>query len=334
MASIEILMATYNGARFVCEQIESIQSQSYTDWRLLVSDDCSSDETVELIQGIAEADSRIKIVSEGIRHGSAKANFMGLLSKSTAPYVMFCDQDDVWLPRKVELTLSKMMELEKANSLSMPLMVFTDMKIVDKELKVIHESFEKFSHINPMRIKFPQLLAQSVGAGCTMMVNRMAVEQAIKAPDYSDMIMHDWWLSLVCSAFGAIAHVDEPTSLYRQHGDNEVGANALKISSWINRFDEMANSQIRLSRQSNAFVRVYGDKLSPKQKGSAERCAKIYSSSSAVGLFNLFISRTWKCGARRLGQIIAVLLIGSRCHCKSLQNSDRRNAAFKDGERV
>ena len=96
-------MATYNGERFIAEQIESIQRQSYKNWRLLVSDDCSTDGTLDVVRRYAAEDGRIRIVSEGVKHGGAKENFFSLMTCSDAPYCMFCDQDDVWLPDKIRL---------------------------------------------------------------------------------------------------------------------------------------------------------------------------------------------------------------------------------------
>ena len=165
---IDILMATFNGERFVGEQIESIQAQSYRNWRLLVSDDCSSDGTLDVVRRYAANDERIRIVSEGVRYGGAKENFFALMGKSEAPYVMFCDQDDVWLSRKVEKTFILMNGMEDGYSAKLPLLVFTDMKVVDAELNVIAESFEAFSSIDPSRTALPYVLAQSLGAGCIL----------------------------------------------------------------------------------------------------------------------------------------------------------------------
>lgn len=206
---IDILMATYNGEHFVAEQIESIQAQTYKNWRLLVSDDCSTDGTLDVVRRYAGEDERIGIVSEGVRYGGAKENFFALMAKSDAPYVMFCDQDDVWLPEKVEKSLEALRKLENEHSADKPLLVFCDMKVVDSELSVIHESFEKYQNLDPRRTEFPHVLAQALGAGCTFIMNRTLLSKAYHCSDKAAVDMHDWWVSIIASAFGKIAFVDE-----------------------------------------------------------------------------------------------------------------------------
>lgn len=300
---VDILMASYNGEHYISDQIKSIQKQSFTNWRLLISDDCSSDATPEIIRRFAAEDNRIIIVSEGIRYGSAKDNFLSLTNKAKAPYVMFSDQDDVWLPTKVEKTLTKMHEVEKQNG-DIPLLVFTDMKVVREDLSIISNSFEKFSNIDPYRTFFSHLLAQSVGAGCTMMVNQIAIKYMLKVNKTDDIIMHDWWFSLVASAFGKIGYIDEPTSLYRQHGDNEVGA---KKYSPIRQIRKMRVLKLRVEktvRQSQVFLETYRSELEVKQKLAIENFCKYYTSKGFQSLFYLVKSRCWKKGLRKVGQII------------------------------
>ena len=204
---IDILMATYNGERFIGEQIESIQRQTYDNWRLLVSDDCSTDGTLDVVRDFASEDVRINIVSEDVRRGGAKENFFSLMSCSDARYCMFCDQDDVWLPSKIADTFEVIRDLE-GEWPDVPLLVFTDMEVVDGNLGTIHKSFGQYSSIDPSRTKFSQVVAQSLGAGCTMMVNAAARETSLKIQSTDDVIMHDWWVTLVAAAFGHIGYLD------------------------------------------------------------------------------------------------------------------------------
>lgn len=259
--TVDILMATYNGERFVGEQIESIQHQTYQNWRLLVSDDCSSDGTLDVVKAYAAKDSRISVVSEGVRHGGAKENFMSLLVKSCSPYAMFCDQDDVWFPRKIEASLSKLRGIEGFRP-NAPCLVFTDMQVVDSGLNVISPSFERDSNIDPSRTSFPQVLAQSLGAGCTMIFNRPLVELMTFSPAYDDMIMHDHWATIVAAAFGSIGYVDEPLSYYRQHGDNSIGAVSFSVFDWATHMRRIKDSYVDNLKQAVLFGSVYGALLS------------------------------------------------------------------------
>lgn len=307
--TVDILMATYNGERYVAEQIESIKRQTYQDWHLIISDDCSTDETLNIVQHYAAKDSRIQLVSKGIRYGGAKENFLSLIQDAASPYIMFCDQDDVWLPQKIELSLSRMNELEHHN-MSVPLLVFTDMKVVDNSLVVISESFERYADINPNRIGFRQIIAQSIGAGCTMMFNQEAAKYAAQSTNIHDIIMHDWWLSLICSAFGTISYVDVPTSLYRQHYDNSVGAVKFKPLSWTGKVDEMAERQQSICRQASVFADTFGNTLSSRQMNYLLDCGASCSGSPIENLFHLMKSGAWKAGLRKLGQIAAVIRAG------------------------
>ncbi len=302
-SSIDILMATYNGERFLGEQIESIQAQSYKNWRLLVSDDCSADGTLDVVRHYAAADDRIRIVSEGVRRGGAKENFFALMAKSAAPYCMFCDQDDVWLPQKVEKTFNLMRQLEAKEGPDKPLLVFTDMKVVDGELGVIDESFECFSSIDPGRTGFKQLVAQSVGAGCTMLVNKCARDLALRLATYDDVIMHDWWLCLVAAAFGRIAYLDEPTSLYRQHDFNEVGAleySPVKRASQLGQLKKNVSATVR---QASAFAACYEGLLSQENVKSIEEFVSAGNEKGFAAVAHLARSGCWKKGLRKAGQL-------------------------------
>ena len=307
---IDILMATFNGERFVGEQIESIQAQSYRNWRLLVSDDCSSDGTLDVVRRYAANDERIRIVSEGVRYGGAKENFFALMGKSEAPYVMFCDQDDVWLSRKVEKTFILMNGMEDGYSAKLPLLVFTDMKVVDAELNVIAESFEAFSSIDPSRTALPYVLAQSLGAGCTMMINAKTRDLALNVLDRKDVVMHDWWLSLIAAAFGCIGFLDEPTSLYRQHGLNEVGALEYSPIQRAVHFDAMCKSVADTVRQAAVFKICYEDLLSENQLRVIDEFVASGELHGFFAVFHLALSGCWKKGLRKVGQIVAIAFGG------------------------
>ena len=128
---IQILLAVFSGAQYLEEQIESLRAQTYSVWELLISDDGSSDGSLEIIDYYCNLDSRIYLVLDGIVAGSAKRNFFNLLGLAKADYVMFCDQDDVWDENKIEVTLNRMREVESRNS-GMPILVSTDLRVVDQ----------------------------------------------------------------------------------------------------------------------------------------------------------------------------------------------------------
>lgn len=220
MATVDILMATYNGERFVAEQIESILGQTFTDWRLLIRDDGSSDDTPAIIEGYAaKYPDRIEIVHDDAVCKSPQKNFFELLKHAEADYVMFCDQDDVWLKYKVQITLDYMKDVEHENP-GKPVMVFTGLQIVDAELKSLGCLMSlDFPEI---RYTFRELLPCNCSAGCTQMLNRACYEGVRGLNDAIGI--HDWLTSLYASAFGVIVRVPMALILYRQHGGNVLGA--------------------------------------------------------------------------------------------------------------
>ena len=254
---IDILMAIYNGERFVGEQIEPIQAQTYGNWRLLVSDGCSCDGTLDVVHRYAVEDERIRIVSEGVRYSGAKENFSALMSKTDAPYVMFCDQDDVWLLEKIKLSLAKMHEIEKEHDTCVPTLVFTDTRVVDASLETVSESFERNANLDLSRVKFAQFVTQNAAAGCTMMLNRPLVDICSKGTGCPEIIMHDRWALLGAAAFGNISYIDAQLSLYRQHGDNECWTNAYSPIDRALHRDHMEDQFRQTIKQADVFGKTY-----------------------------------------------------------------------------
>lgn len=225
-SSIEILLATYNGERYIAEQIESIQRQTVSEWRLLISDDCSTDHTVDIIQRYAQEDSRITIISTNKRYGSAQANFSFLLSQSTADRVLFSDQDDIWHEDKIELFLAAMEKSEQRYGADVPLLVFSDLVIVNAEDEVIAPSSFAYINLDPHRVQLNHLLVQNLVTGCACCLNRNLVSliQQGNMYDGTQMIMHDWCYAIIAAATGHVVYLDKATVDYRQHGNNAVGA--------------------------------------------------------------------------------------------------------------
>lgn len=224
-SSIAVVMPTYNGALYVEGQIRSLQRQDVTEWRLYVRDDGSSDGTRERVAALARVDRRIKLLEGGQRLG-AVGNFGALLAHARdqgAGYVFPCDQDDVWHPTKMSRALAAMVSLERARGPATPLLVHSDLEVVNEKLETIHPSFLQFQGLRhearrPLRI----LLVQNFVTGCASLLNRPLLELALPIPPIC--AMHDWWTALLAAAAGAIGFLSEPTLSYRQHEANEVGA--------------------------------------------------------------------------------------------------------------
>lgn len=224
MDSIAILLATYNGAEYLPEMLVSLETQTYRDFVCYIHDDGSTDQTSALVaEWVSQHSDRYRVL-EGPAQGSPQANFLWLLSQVEAEYYMFADQDDVWLPNKIEKTVGKFEEV--AICVQGPICVFSDMYVVDESLQVMSDSFIRYIGRNPKRTCLSQLLLENPAAGCTQLFNRKLRDLALQLQDVNAIEMHDAWVLALAAAFGKehVGVVDEPLVYYRQHGENEMGA--------------------------------------------------------------------------------------------------------------
>lgn len=263
-------MATYNGQQFLEEQISSLQGQICSDWRLLVSDDGSSDATVELLHDLASNDERIVVLEDETSHRGPCGRFLWLLEQSTADYVLFCDQDDVWGSTKVQTLLNAARRVELERGSQSPVLAFCDAEVVNQRLESMAASFLAFEHYDPNRVQFRQLLASNVAPGCCMLLNRALVDALALPDDRSDVIMHDWWAMLTAAALGTIAYVEEPLIKYRQHETNVEGAKAFDVLGYLGKLDDVARAHLKCQRQARAFAEAYDGRLSAEDREVAE----------------------------------------------------------------
>lgn len=257
---VAILMATYNGECYISEQIESILNQTYYNWTLYVKDDLSTDSTLTIVRKYAAIDDRIVLLDSKDKCG-AKENFISMLEAIDADYYMFSDQDDVWLPYKVEMSISALLRLEAKYS-NLPLIVHTDLKVVDESLNTICPSLWQMFRIEPSLLNtFDRLGGHCLVTGCTMAFNRKAKSVCLPMSDAA--IMHDVWMALkVYKEKGHIEYIKEPTILYRQHGHNTLGAKDFRYNYVLNKFKRLRGvikEDITFYRMLNALS--YGSPL-------------------------------------------------------------------------
>ena len=256
---IAILMATYNGEKYICQQIDSILSQTCKDWELYIHDDGSTDNTIAAVESYVEKyPDKIHLI-DGKSTGGAKYNFFYMFGQVEAPYYMTCDQDDVWLEKKIELTYDKMLTIEDKADISC--LVYTELRVVDSELNTIADTMSGYQSLDCHKRTINQFILQNSVTGCTMMVNRALRDKMLRITDIDNTIMHDWWAALVAAQFGKTAFIDEPTILYRQHGDNSLGALGINKLSYIVRRvwqKKQIRESMRLGRlQAREFAKTY-----------------------------------------------------------------------------
>ena len=265
---VEVVLATYNGELYLGELLDSLLAQSYGGWRLEARDDGSSDRTVALLESFQQKHpTRIIIIKDNDGNLGPRDNFSRIANSTSSGYLMFADQDDIWRPEKIEITLDQMRAVELVKGVDFPILVHTDMRVVDVTGKVIGESFWDYQNLKATAcMKLPRQLVQNYVTGCTMMINRKLLELSMPVPP--DAIMHDWWFALVASAFGEIAVVKRQTVNYRQHGENSIGAKrwgsrhvAAELLGGIGEL----RKRIRATRsQARSFLERYEQRLGPE----------------------------------------------------------------------
>ena len=267
--TICILLASYNGEKYISKQLDSLLAQTYTNWKLFIRDDGSTDQTVSIINKYRALDNRICLLHSPEQNLGSCQNFATLLSvsRNQFQYIMFCDQDDFWLPFKIEETLAHMHDFEAHYGKETPLLVYTNFQYVDNHLKVI-ESKKKFNSTKVSKLRFANLLAQNPAYGCTMMLNKQLAAIAGVIPSQAEN--HDYWIALVASALGEIAYLNKRTILYRQHNSN-ISTN-YNSSSFIKRFKRIMLQRKNLEdaeqklRMALAFKSLYYDRLTQSHK--------------------------------------------------------------------
>ena len=238
--TIDILLATYNGEKYVAQQIDSILNQTYKNIKLVISDDCSKDKTKEVLKQY-ENDERVEIHLQKENLGYIR-NFEFLLKQVKNDLYMLSDQDDVWLKEKVEKSL-EVLETQNAD------MVFGDLEVVNEELKTIYPSFGDYMKLN-RKIKkqinnFELNYLYNCVTGCTILSKKKFIKKILPVPYESKYVAHDHWMALmVQSSNGKMVYMPEKYIKYRQHGDNQIGTD--KISHKFTKLEEVRNLFIKV----------------------------------------------------------------------------------------
>ena len=256
--TIDILLPTYNGEKYLKEQLDSILNQTYKNIRLIISDDCSKDSTPKILEEYRGKDERIELYLQKENIGVVKG-IEFLLKKVKSNYYMLADQDDVWLPMKVEKSIET---LKKENAD----LVFGDLEVVDQDLKTMYPSFGDFmllnrkinKYINSYKVNY----LYNCVTGCTVLSKKEFIEKILPIPTESKYLIHDHWIGLIVALNGKLAYMPEKYIKYRQHGNNQVGTD--KISHGFKNIEQVRELFI------NVKLGVFGTYVNNKEKFSKE----------------------------------------------------------------
>jgi glycosyltransferase involved in cell wall biosynthesis len=291
---IQVLLATYNGERYLRQQLDSILTQDYVDLRILARDDGSNDNTAAILAEYASnLPERIQVLATDAPSGSPKGNFQRLMEASTAPYIMFSDQDDVWDADKASVSMERMRRLEGEHGVGAPLLVFTDLTVVSADLKVLNHSFWRHQNIHPSAIhRLTWLLRHNAMPGCSALFNRPLLDLAVPIPDEAHM--HDWWIALVANILGYSSYLDRSTVRYRQHARNSIGAGKEQHAS---RLPFVYDREIRTKTggwsepQAQALLRLHGPIMPVRKKVIVETFLRWRALRSGMGRLTKMLRR-------------------------------------------
>ena len=275
---ITVLMAAYEGERYIEQQLDSILAQTVPDLEIIVSDDGSEDGTRKILEQYERWYPDQISLKHRVKEGAYRdredrvppvaMNFFWLLGQADGDYILLSDQDDVWENHKVRTLLRRMRQLERKLGRDHPILIHSDMEVTDEDLYVLSRSFFKYQRCDPNRTSFSEILAENPVTGGAVMMNRALARLVETVP--GTCFMHDWWIALAASCFGTISCVREPLYQYRQHGGNTLGARRTggrkDLRERIGRQSQVEDNYRRMFAQAAAFGAMYRERMTGRQK--------------------------------------------------------------------
>lgn len=259
---LSIVLATYNGENYIKKQLISLINQTFPIYEIIVVDDCSQDSTVQILQEFSEQYPIVKIFKNEINIHAIKS-FQKAAALAEGEYIAFCDQDDIWLPEKLE----KQMMLLQTHAIddSRPLLLFHDLKVINEKDELISNSFWDLMNFKAYNFSFRSLLFKNVVTGCTSIINKKMKEIFVNT-DPTKIMMHDHWFALIAFSFGNARYSDEKLIEYRTHSNSVTSKEKMtyvfKLRNLMNNLNRnKANYFVANIVQAKEFYRCFKDNL-------------------------------------------------------------------------
>lgn len=287
ISKVTILLSTYNGSEFLQEQLDSLYKQTYSNITILVRDDGSIDSTVSILE-TEQQKGHLSLLQKNINLGPALSFFelLKYAALTDTEYIAFCDQDDVWLPEKVERAIAGLSKFKN----NTPAMYCTKVELVDESLNHLY-----FSD-SPKKIGFGNSLVENIATGCTVVLNRKAINLLCKNLP-SEPQMHDWWCYIVISCFGVVVFDPTPTIKYRQHNNNTIGVATNSITRLYRKFCRFFGAKRQrhwCSEQAAILLSVYSNEaMSTTNKLITDKII-VAKSSLSCRLSLVFSQEIWR----------------------------------------
>ena len=255
MKTLQILMSTYNGVKYITEQLDSLLEQDCEKtgkaaFRIVIRDDGSSDGTQDILEEYAGRYPEKISWYQGENRGVIRSFFELLQKVETSDYYAFCDQDDYWMKNKMTRALEVLHTMEQDG----PALYCCRPKLVDQNLQPLESEIKR----PPMRPGFRNAMIENIVTGCTAVFDQTLREMVAKElPEFT--VMHDWWLYLIATCFGEIYYDETPYICYRQHQGNVLGTKTRKMDEWKMRLRRFQGNRGNISHQLGEFIRIFGD---------------------------------------------------------------------------
>lgn len=312
--NIDILLSTYNGEKYLDEQILSIINQTDKNWKLFIRDDGSNDRTLSIISNWQSEDTRIQLISDTDGNLGSAQSFIKLLSLVENDIFMFCDQDDIWKESK----LSIYREIMEAANPNRPLLCYSDSTLIDDNGNIISDSFYDHKHFTlPRDARIAPQLIHNVVVGCTSAGNKSLANIALKCPKplLSKVIMHDWWLANLALLTGELKQIDLKSIYYRIHQHNVIGAKKGDVLNSIKQQNKVRTAQNHLKKcqeQAKIILDMTENEIKPHQKELLKLMINKNNPHSLFSLFKCFIRGIRMSTLIRNMGIIAGVIISSK----------------------
>lgn len=256
MGNISIALATYNGAHYITEQLNSLIHQSLVPDEIIIVDDCSTDNTLEIIEQFDFGSISVRVL-KNIQNLGVIKTFKKSILACNCEYIFLCDQDDIWHQDKLEVCYSRIKTLEKLY-LEIPILVISDLKLINANGHSLEKNFWEEHKMKPMNTGFGLALVNNEAVGCSMMFNRSMKNFLYQMPD--DILMHDHWIYLISKSFGICEIIDAGLVDYRVHNASVTSKNRFTMLSRFKMIFQNMNDKAYLEShisQAKLFLNVY-----------------------------------------------------------------------------
>ena len=244
---VDILLPTYNGEKYLGILIDSIMNQTYSDTRIIIRDDGSRDNTLNIAKTYRERfPDKFFIIEDNLGNQGTSGSNNILIKYVASDYFMFCDQDDIWEPNKIEECLKVMNSLERENP-GKPILVCSDAICFDENENITADSFYKSQKFFDVTDSYHKMLALNIVQGATALMNKKVLDYVKFIP--SDLF-HDWWVAIITCYYGKVFYVHKPLLRYRQHLSNVVGANQVG-------FNYLLSKILKCKKQFSIYKSMY-----------------------------------------------------------------------------